>query len=579
MARRSAGGWPARLAAALALLVATACTPPPPPVVAPGVTSVPAEPSPARALVVGVDDLSGGFNPHTLADLTPTASAVAGLLLPSAFRQAADGSWQIDYRVLESARVSATDPITITYRIRLDAAWSDGAPIAAEDFAYLAEQMRTQPGVVTDAGYQLIDEVVSADGGKTVRVVLREPYPGWRTLFRELLPAHLLKDAPGGWTDALDEGLPVSGGPFVLTPVDPARRELVLARNDRYWDTPAWADRLVLRQLTDGALAEAVSTGSVQAALFGRPDRVTLDLLAESGVTGQLTVPQPSVAQVVLRSGSTALSDPRVRAAVAAALDRSDLVAVGAGGGPSAGLVADAQVLAPSREGYAPTRPENVLSTPDLEAAARLLTEAGYARMPEGWTRDGGRLELVIAAPEGADPFPMLAARVSDQLAALGIGTTVVTPPADQLYAPAGSADAGASPQESAAAPEAAPPPAIDIAVIPLPAGGDPATLLASAHGCPIEVPEGRRPPRDIAGSCDSSLQPAIEGALTGKLPVGATIAGLEPVLWQRAVAIPLYQQASVFVPGSALLDVVPAPLVEGPLDRADRWRLPAGDA
>ncbi len=576
MARREEGGGrPAWLAGALVLLLATACTPEAPPLVAPGVTSTPPEPSPARELVVGVDDLSGGFNPHTLADLTPTASAVAGLLLPSAFRQAADGSWQIDYRVLEAARVSATDPFTITYRIRRDAAWSDGAPIAAEDFAYLAEQMRTQPGVVTGAGYQLIDEVVSGDGGKTVRVVFREPYPGWRTLFRELLPAHLLKDAPGGWTDALDEGIPVSGGPFVLAPVDPARRELVLARNDRYWDTPAWADRLVLRQLTDGALAEALSTGSVQAALFGRPDRVTLDLLAESGVTGRVIVPQPSVAHVVLRSGSTTLADPRVRDAVAAALDRSALIAVGAGGGPSAGLVADAQVLAPSREGYVPTRGEDAPTTADLDAAAGLLADAGYARTPEGWTRDGERLELVVAAPDGADPFPMLAAKVSEQLAALDIGATGITPSADQLYMPA-VADEMATPEESAVAPETDPVPPIDIAVVPLPAGGDPATLLASAHGCSIDTPDGEPPPpRDIAGSCVSSLQPAIDGALTGRLPAGPTIAGLEPVLWERAVSIPLYQQASVFVPGSALRDVAPGPLVEGPLDRADRWRLP----
>lgn len=573
MACRGDGVWQAWVAVALALLVATACTPGPPPLLAPGVTSVPSEPSPARELVVGVDDLSGGFNPHTLGNLTPIASAVAGLLLPSAFRQAADGGWQIDYRVLESARVSATDPFTITYRVRLDAAWSDGAPIAAEDFAYLADQMRTQPGVITGAGYQLIDEVVSEDGGKIVRVVFREPYPGWRTLFRELLPAHLLKDAPGGWTDALDEGIPVSGGPFVLTPVDPARRELVLARNDRYWDTPARPDRLVLRQFTDGALAEVLSTGSVQAALFGRPDRVTLDLLTEAGVTDPRVVPQPSVAHVVLRSGSTALADPRVRDAVAAALDRSALIALGAGGGPSAGLVADAQVLAPSREGYVPTRGEDTPTTADLDTAAGLLAEAGYTRTPEGWTRDGERLELVVAAPDGADPFPMLAARVSEQLATLGIGATVVTPPADQLYGYAVADDTAT--QESAPTPGAVPLPPIDIAVVPLPAGGDPATLLASAHGCPIDTSEDQPPPRDIAGSCVSSLQPAIEGALTGRLPAGPTIAGLEPVLWERAVSIPLYQQASILVPGAALRDVSPGPLVEGPLDRADRWQLP----
>ena len=582
MARSGAGrlrGW-RRLGVALATLATlaalVACTSPPP-VVAPGTAAVPAAPTPARELVVGVDDLSGGFNPHTLADLNPIPNAVAGLLLPSAFRQAADSSWQIDYTMLESVRVTGSDPFTVTYRIRHDAAWSDGAPIAAEDFAYLAEQMPARPGVVSGAGYRLIDEVVSADGGKTVRVVFRDQYPGWRTLFRELLPAHLLKDAPGGWTDALDDGIPVSGGPFVLTPVDPTRRELVLARNDRYWDTPAWADRLVLRQLTDGELADALATGSVQAILSGRPDQVSLALLAEAGVRDPLVVPQPSVVHVVLRSGSTAISDPRVRAAVAAALDRADLIAVGAAGGPSAGLAADAQVLAPSQAGYAPTRPADTPAAPDPAAVARLLTEAGYTRTPEGWSRDGDLLELVVAAPEGSDPYSLLAARVADQLAAVGIGASVRTPPADQLYDPLGSDDAVPDPADGAVEPA---PPAcgageetpVDIAVVPQPAGGDPATLLASNHGCPLDGPDSEPAAVAIAGACESSLQPAIEGALTGRVPVGSTIAGIEPVLWQRAVAIPLYQQASVFVVVAGLEGVSPGPLMEGPLDGAQRW-------
>jgi ABC-type transport system substrate-binding protein len=111
-------------------------------------------PAPVREVVVGVDRLAGGFNPHTLADLTPMATAIAGLLLPSAFHQTADGQWVIDHTLLTAAQVSATEPFTVTYRIRRDAQWSDTAPIAAEDFGYLAEQMRTQPGVVDSRGWQ-----------------------------------------------------------------------------------------------------------------------------------------------------------------------------------------------------------------------------------------------------------------------------------------------------------------------------------------------------------------------------------------------------------------------------------------
>ena len=37
--------------------------------------------TPTREVIIGVDQLSGGFNPHTLADLTPVSTAVAGLAL------------------------------------------------------------------------------------------------------------------------------------------------------------------------------------------------------------------------------------------------------------------------------------------------------------------------------------------------------------------------------------------------------------------------------------------------------------------------------------------------------------------
>jgi len=564
-----------------------ACTPGPPPIVDPGAVSVPDTPTPTREAVIGFDNLVGGFNPHTLADLTPAGTAVAGLVLPSAFRETATDSWQLDRTLLASAEVSATEPFTVTYRIRLDAAWSDGAPIAAEDFGYLAEQMRTRAGVVRSAGYQLIDEVVSADGGKTVRVVFRAPYPGWRTLFRNLLPAHLLKDAPGGWTDALEAGIPASGGPFSLTSADPARRELVLSRNDRYWATPARLDRLVLRQVSDADLVEALGTGGVQAALFGRPDATTTTLLAEAGISAPTVLPQPAVAHVLLRPSDAPLDDPRVRTAVAAALDRPALIATGAGSGPSAELVANAQILAPSRPGYTSTAP---VTGPPVEPAPetvrRLLTEVGYELGEQGWELGGEPLELTVAAPANRDPYPTLAVRVAVQLADAGIGAKVVTPPADELFETwlnDGGTGTALRPPGTATTGGTGPPVPdngahIDIAVVPQPAGGDPATLLASAHGCPLVVPaEAPTAEPNTAGSCDLALQPLIEDVLTGRTSLDTAASVLEPALWDAVVSVPLYQHASLLVTTPVLQGVQPGALLEGPLAGAARWRISRG--
>ena len=65
-------------------------------------------------------------------------------------------------------------------------------------------------------------------------MVFSRAYPAWQHLFSDLLPAHLLKDAPGSWTGATLNGLPASGGPFRIVSVDRARGEVVLARNDLY---------------------------------------------------------------------------------------------------------------------------------------------------------------------------------------------------------------------------------------------------------------------------------------------------------------------------------------------------------
>ncbi len=535
-------------------------------------------------IVIGVDDLDGGFNPHTLADLTPTGTAVAGLVLPSAFRQQSDGSWQLDRTLLSSAAVTSTDPFTVTYRIRLDAAWSDTAPIAAEDFSYLAEQMRSQPGVIRSAGYQLIDQVISRDGGKTVRVQFRAPYPGWRTLFRHLLPSHLLKDAPGGFANALDNSIPVSGGPFVLTSADPARDELVLARNDRYWADPARADRLVLRQLPPAELVESLRSGAVQAGLFGRPDATTSYLLDRADVSQRTVLPQPSVAHAILRPVAAPLDEEPVRTAVAAALQRAALIATGAASGPSAELVANAQVLAPSQPGYEPTAPESGPPVePDQGTVIESLTAAGYARVPQGWERGGELLELVVAAPENRDPYPTLAARVAAQLRMLGIRVRLVTAPADGLYTrlldPA-TADAAATGRAAPAADGAAAADGegpVHIAMVPQPAGGDTATVLASAHGCPLVVPAGvPMAPGNLAGVCDPLRQQRIGDALTGAAPVDDVLSAVEPVLWDRLVSVPLYQHSSVLVTVPELAGVTPGPLLEGPLKGAADWDLRA---
>ena len=148
------------LAVAVTALSLTACTADPPPPVESTETVKPT-PTPVvpamKQVTVAIDEVGGGFNPHLLADQSPVNSAVGNLVLPSAFRpinsptQPGATEWAIDDSFLVSAEVTSEAPFTIRYQLRNEAQWSDGAPIAAEDFRYLWQQMISVPGVVNPA--------------------------------------------------------------------------------------------------------------------------------------------------------------------------------------------------------------------------------------------------------------------------------------------------------------------------------------------------------------------------------------------------------------------------------------------
>jgi ABC-type transport system substrate-binding protein len=547
----------------------TACTssPPPPPLVQPKPTTTTPRPVDTAELIVGVDGVTGGYNPHTLADQSATTTALANLMLPSVFRPAADGSPQLDRTLMASAEVTSAAPYTVTYTLRREASWSDYAPIAAEDFVYLWQQMRSQPGVVDPAGYRLISDISSRDGGKTVVVTFSKPYPGWRSLFTNLLPAHLLKDAPGGWTSALADNFPATGGPFAIKQLDRDRGEITLERNDRWWDRPAALDRIVLRKADAAGMVAALRSGDDQVAML-RADGTADAMLHQLGSAVQLsTVPRGDLVQLLLRPTSSRLSDARVRGAVAAALDRDALIAAGTGGGPAAGLRADAHVLPPSRPGYAPTIPPGgPPAHPDPATVDRLLTAAGYTKLAGAWMRDGRPLSLVIGAPADRPLLVDEANQVQRQLTAAGIDAKVTTPSSNQLY---DFSLAGA-----AAASGAAPDGGVDIAVVPEPVGGDPATVLASQFGCPPPATDGGQPlPASPAGFCDTALQPTIDAALTGDLPLPDALAAVEPVLWQQSVAIPLFQLTDELAVRSEVTGPSAGPPFTGPFGNAAVWQ------
>ncbi|PJE08936.1 MAG: monoacyl phosphatidylinositol tetramannoside-binding protein [Mycobacterium sp.] len=588
-------------------LVLSGCTVSPPP--APQSTdtphNTPPPPQHPTQIIMGIDSIGAGFNPHLLSDLSPVNAAISALVLPSAFRPVPDpnsstGSrWEMDPTLLVAADVTSEKPFTVTYKIRPEAQWTDNAPIAADDFWYLWRQMVSQPGVVDPAGYDLITSVQSLEGGKQAVVTFAQPYPAWRELFNNLLPAHIVKDVPGGFSSGLARAVPVTGGQFRVENIDPQRDEILIARNDRYWGPPAKPALIQFRRAgAPAALADSVRNGDTQVAQVHGGSAAFAQLSAIPDVrTARIVTPR--VMQLTLRANEPKLADSQVRKAILGLVDVDLLAAVGAGSDNTVTL-AQAQIRSPSDPGYVPTAPP-AMST---MAAMGLLEAAGYqiesstsvSPAPSSTTapvstgppevirgrisKDGKQLSLVIGVAVNDPTSVAVANTAADQLRNAGIAASVLALDPVTLYR-----DALNNHQ-------------VDALVGWHQAGGNLATSLASRFGCPAleatEVPAPNAPvtttsstpsgattqaapdttsapttpsrppdpgalvkaPSNLTGICDRSIESNIDAALNGSKNINDVIAAVEPRLWNMSTVLPILQDTTIVGAGPSVQNV-----------------------
>lgn len=568
-----------------------------------------APPQRVAQIIMGIDTIGAGFNPHLLSDLSPVNAAISSLVLPSTFRPIPDADtptgsrWEMDPTLLVSAEVTNQNPFTVTYKIRPEAQWTDNAPIAADDFWYLWRQMVSQPGVVDPAGYDLITGVQSIDGGKVAVVTFSQPYPAWRELFNDILPAHIVKDVPGGFAAGLARALPVTGGQFRVETIDPQRDVILLARNDRYWGPPAKPDQILFRRAgSPAALADSIRNGDTQVAQVHGGSAAFAQLSAIPEVrTARIVTPR--VMQLTLRAHEPKLADSAVRKAVFGLLDVDLLAAVGAGSDNTVTL-AQAQIRAPSDPGYLPTAPPAMTKA----AALTLLQEAGYqiesdtppsvatATAPESAppappvssevvrgriSKDGNQLSLVIGVASNDPTSVAVANTAADQLRSVGIAASVLALDPVVLYRDALTNNR------------------VDAIVGWREAGGNLATLLASRYGCPAleatavpnrppapnappapsaqpspakpadppamtPTPTSRPPepgalvqaPSNITGICDPSIQSNIDAALGGTKDINTVITAVEPRLWNMSAVLPIMQDTTIVAAGPSVQNV-----------------------
>lgn len=555
------------------LVVLAGCTVPnlPAPLPPEATGSAPAPPVVGGVISIGVDDDIRGFNPYVASQWTPAGAAVANLVLPSVFTPGTTAAIGVPTQLVERVAVTSTDPFTVTYQLNQGAAWSDGTPIAAEDFTYLWRQMTTNTDVVSPAGYQLISSIQSVDAGKTVVVVFRTPFADWRTLFSPLLPARTLKDEPGGFTAALQTGIPVVGGRYRIDGYDPVIGQITLVRNDKYWDTETTTTSVVFRAGAAGDLVDSLRRGDVQAVYLRPGEAAATELAGLDTDVRRTTVPLPLSSELTFNLGTDRLTaDLAIRRAVAAAMDPVQIRTVLADGDPDGLLPPTSQLAAPAADAAPDTAPDGV--TDDAAAVVTALESAGYQRAGLYYRDDDGQVLTLVLGYDATDPAGRAAARLLQrQFAAAGVQLNLVAQSATDVVAPLTTASV----------------PDLVLTTTPRSASdrGRAATLLECATGYPVvgtatTTSDLTTPPADGDPATPDVCDDDMRGAVTAYLAGDDDGTALDALLWQRLVVVPIGEPVATLALGPALAGVTlptdPAALLwSGPLRTLPDWPPP----
>jgi peptide/nickel transport system substrate-binding protein len=396
-----------------------------------------------------------GPEPGCVAGCQP-ASLIGSDVIELVLRKAlvsAPGGW--NRGVVSRTSMTRTPPV-VTLEINPRARWSDGRPITAADFVLGFETaVRDLPPFVREDLESKVARVAAA-GPRAVRMELKRPTADWRDLSGRMLPlpnhALSLDHRPvHAWRSAVVDprsGRRIGSGPFLLEQFQPGR-QLVLARNPRYWGPrPARLERLVFR-FGVGDPVGALRRGEVD--VVGGLPLATQTALAElqrelrrnpARSVGVLRGPGLLREHLEFRlgpGGHPALQNRLVRQAVAYGIDRQAIVRDLAGRGTALRLT-DSTAFLPTARGYE----ANWRAYRHRPAVARrLLEQAGCRRGADGvYVCGGQRLSIELAAAAGQAHRQRTLELMRTQLQRVGIEVVPRYVPAIGAYMERGSFDA-----------------------------------------------------------------------------------------------------------------------------------------
>jgi peptide/nickel transport system substrate-binding protein len=353
---------------------------------------------------------------------------------------AAYEAWNIQYATLTDKAASdfhtipglaeswkgSKDGKTWTYKLRPGLKWSDGKPLTAEDVAWTINTSRDEEWINHSATTVNLDATAKDD--TTLVIKSKVPDPKLPTMDAYILPKHVWGKMSKDERDKYQGLDGVGSGPFVLEKFEKGQFARFKA-NPNYWAGKPAVDKVVLRKFNNpDAEVAALKTGELDAAqdLPGP----AFDQLAKDPNIQTVEGFQGSMNEVAINGGDglkkphPALLDPRVRQAIAHAIDKQTIVdRVLAGHGKVA------QTLSTSPDtSWTPDIPADQVYDFDLDKARQILEDAGYKDTDGDGVREmpgGGKpLNFTYYVRSDGETAPEIGEFVTGWLKEIGIATT-----------------------------------------------------------------------------------------------------------------------------------------------------------
>lgn len=339
-------------------------------------------------------------------------------ILPYVYVTTPDLKSTLNTDYVTSAEVTSESPFVISYKLNPSAAWDDGTPLSAEDFTFnwKTQDLAQCPECETagNGGYDQIASIEAADGGKTVNVTLEQPYTDWQSLFGSaspMYPAHIAAqqgdlNTPAGIKAAFDyfdaTQVTWSAGPFKVDSWQP-NTALTTVPNPAWWGaTKSKLDRVVFRVITDATQEPIALQNNEVQVIYPQPQ---VDL-----VTQVSQIPGVSQTQGLgltwehfdFNLQNPFLADKALRQAMFTAVNREDIIAKTVGQFNPDVEPLNSHMFIPQQEGYTDHISTTGQGTGDVEAAKKILTDAGYTGVgtalvaPDGQAVPSFRLRYTV---------------------------------------------------------------------------------------------------------------------------------------------------------------------------------------